>query len=292
MNGHKLRRLASAAVILAGLAVGSGGVGRWTFAPSSVLAAAESSGSKVIWHEVVRGDTLYSLAKSFGTDVASIQRANGLEGTLIKPGQRLLIVPGGSQTYRVKSGDTLWSIAKKQGSTIQDIVLANNLADPDRLAVGEVLMVPATATAAGKADSQYKPASAAGRGVVRFTWPIHGAITSYYGMRDGAMHYGIDIAANYGDAIKAAADGTVASTGWISGYGRTVIINHASGYRTLYAHVEKVLVKAGKPVKQGDLIALVGSTGNSTGPHLHFEVSLNAKKVDPLTSLSPQVASP
>ncbi len=291
MNHGWFRRLA----LVTGIAVGLAGPWTtwWLLAPEpSVLAAADAPGSKVIWHEVKRGDTLWALGRAYGTDVASIQRINGLDGTLIKPGQRLLIAPGGTGMYRVKGGDTLWSIAKSQGSTIQDIIVANNLANPDRIAIGDVLLVPSSASVTTKASGEYKAASTGGRASVRLTWPIRGAITSHFGMRDGDMHNGIDIAANHGDEVRAAADGTVASSGWISGYGRTVIIKHASGYRTLYAHLQKALVKAGNPVKQGDLIGLVGSTGNSTGPHLHFEVSLNATRLDPLASLSPQVASP
>ncbi|HEY3315896.1 MAG TPA: M23 family metallopeptidase [Bacillota bacterium] len=253
-------------------------------ASSASAASATEAGQKVLWHEVKRGDTLYGLAVRYGTDVATIQETNGLSGNLIRVGQQLLIVPGGSQMYRVKAGDTLWTIAESLGSTVQDVTLANGLKDPNRIAVGDLLLVPATVTPEG---ANYKPASAGTATIVRFIWPVKGAITSAFGMRDGEMHNGIDIAANYGDRILATADGTVAGTGWISGYGQTVIIAHASGYRTLYAHIQKALVKAGKPVKQGQVIALVGSTGKSTGPHLHFEVSRNAKRIDPVTSLSP-----
>lgn len=118
-------------------------------------------------------------------------------------------------------------------------------------------------------------------------WPVHPhPITSEFGYREfrGAygMHYGIDIAVWYGTKIRATKDGTVTFSGWRAGYGWTVEIAHDSGYSTLYAHNSSLLVQAGDKVKAGDAISLSGSSGNSTGPHLHYEVHLYNTPVDPL----------
>lgn len=127
----------------------------------------------------------------------------------------------------------------------------------------------------------------------KLLWPVpsNHTVTSPFGMRfhpvlkTYKMHTGIDIAANTGDEIVAAADGIVRTTGPYGGYGNTVIIDHIGGVSTLYAHCSHVLVKAGEVVKQGQKIALVGSTGISTGPHLHFEVRLNNIPVDPMRAM-------
>lgn len=117
--------------------------------------------------------------------------------------------------------------------------------------------------------------------------PARGIISSNYGMRihpttkKNAQHNGIDIAADSGDPILAAASGIVTSSGYMSGYGYAVIIDHQNGFKTLYGHASKLLVDKGEKVKKGQVIAKVGSTGRSTGPHLHFELQVNNKAVDP-----------
>ena len=98
-------------------------------------------------------------------------------------------------------------------------------------------------------------------------------------------HSGVDLAADYGDPIYAAAAGTVTYAGWMQGYGNTVIINHGGGISTLYGHCQSVNVSVGESVSQGDVIAYCGSTGNSTGPHCHFEVRENGEPVNPLSYL-------
>ena len=122
-------------------------------------------------------------------------------------------------------------------------------------------------------------------------WPLAGSITSDFGWRThpitGAQrfHSGIDIGGDYGDPIYAAQAGTVEYAGWISGYGNAVIINHGGGISTLYGHCQSLDVSTGQSVAQGELIAACGSTGNSTGPHCHFEVRVNGEPVNPLAYL-------
>ena len=125
-----------------------------------------------------------------------------------------------------------------------------------------------------------------GRGVL--SWPVSGAVTSGFGYRIHPifhvrkMHTGIDISAGMGVPIRAASAGTVVSAGWRGGYGKCVVISHAGGLATLYAHQSEILAAVGERVKRGDVIGKVGSTGYSTGPHLHFEVRVNGSPVDPL----------
>lgn len=125
-----------------------------------------------------------------------------------------------------------------------------------------------------------------------FLRPVPGQITSYYGYRVNPvtgqykLHKGIDYAGNYGDPIKASKSGIVEYSGWISGYGNTIILGHGNGVQTLYPHAQSLNVSYGDSVKQGDVIATVGSTGNSTGPHLHFEIRINGEAVDPLNYIS------
>lgn len=115
--------------------------------------------------------------------------------------------------------------------------------------------------------------------------PTRGNITSYFGARWGKTHYGIDIAANTGDPIRAAMSGVVAVSEWEVSYGNVIKIDSSLGIRTIYGHCSKLLVKKGKKINKGDLIALVGSTGNSTGPHVHFEVRKNNIPQNPLLYL-------
>lgn len=115
-----------------------------------------------------------------------------------------------------------------------------------------------------------------------FIWPVNGTLTSTYGWRWGRMHEGIDIAAPGGAPIVAAATGTVILAGWMGGYGNLVVIDHGGGLSTAYAHQSSIAVGVGQSVAQGQVIGYVGSTGHSTGNHLHFEVRVNGGAVDPL----------
>jgi len=113
-------------------------------------------------------------------------------------------------------------------------------------------------------------------------WPASGPVTSPFGFRWGRMHEGIDIGAGYGAPIHAAASGTVIYCGWESGYGNLTVIDHGGNLATAYGHQSSIAVTCGQQVSQGQVIGYVGSTGHSTGPHLHFEVRINGGPVDPL----------
>jgi murein DD-endopeptidase MepM/ murein hydrolase activator NlpD len=115
-----------------------------------------------------------------------------------------------------------------------------------------------------------------------FIWPVHGVLTSGFGYRWGRMHEGIDLAVSSGTPVVAAASGTVIVAGWMGGYGNLVVVDHGGGVSTAYGHNTMVTVGVGQHVAQGQLISYSGSTGHSTGPHVHFEVRINGSPVDPL----------
>ncbi|THV38575.1 M23 family metallopeptidase [Glycomyces buryatensis] len=112
--------------------------------------------------------------------------------------------------------------------------------------------------------------------------PSDSSITSTYGERWGRLHAGLDFGNNTGDDIWTIADGTVTYAGWMDGYGNFVVVDHGDGVTTAYGHATEVLVSVGDEVSQGDVVSLTGSTGNSTGPHLHFEVRIDDEQVDPM----------
>ncbi len=122
-------------------------------------------------------------------------------------------------------------------------------------------------------------------GTACLSWPCAGGIESPFGMRWGRMHEGVDLGANYGSNVVAVAGGTVIDTGWQGGYGKTVEISHGSGLVTRYCHLSSICVDSGQAVERGELIGLVGSTGNSTGPHLHFEVLIGGQPRNPINYL-------
>ena len=151
----------------------------------------------------------------------------------------------------------------------------------DHLAAESATLAARIQAAQGGAGST----SAAQPSAAGLIWPCDGVVTSGFGTRWGRMHEGIDIACAYGAPAHAAAAGTVIYSGWLGGYGNIVVVDHGNGLSTAYAHASAILVSVGQSVAQGESVALVGSTGHSTGPHLHFEVRINGVAVDPLLYL-------
>ena len=125
----------------------------------------------------------------------------------------------------------------------------------------------------------------------KFAWPMIGRITSPFGYRRNplwggvSLHTGVDIAAPYGKPISCADSGEVIYSGWWDGYGKAVVIDHGKGYTTVYGHMSRIYAQVGQMVTKGESIGLVGSTGFSTGPHLHFEIRVNGRPVDPMPYL-------
>ncbi|ADL08953.1 M23 family metallopeptidase [Thermosediminibacter oceani] len=123
------------------------------------------------------------------------------------------------------------------------------------------------------------------RGSGRFIWPVTGSISSRFGKRGGEYHTGLDIANGTGTPVRAANVGTVTFAGWNGGYGKLVIVNHGGGFETYYAHLNTISVSVGERVEKGEVLGTVGSTGRTTGPHLHFEVRVNGTPKNPLLYL-------
>jgi murein DD-endopeptidase MepM/ murein hydrolase activator NlpD len=210
--------------------------------------------------------------------------ANGLnENSILNIGEVVKIPSSNGQYHIVCAGETMWSIAAAYGLNAAAIENANQDKNPNCLKIGERLVIPQ------RSSTQMLQASAPSRGLSfsgLFSWPLTGTITSYFGWRKAGYHHGIDIANKLGTPIKAAANGVVTYTGWKSVYGRTVIIQHDDGKSTLYAHTQKILVKEKQQVKRGQVIARVGVSGNSTGPHLHFEIRQGTSCLNPLGLLT------
>ena len=149
------------------------------------------------------------------------------------------------------------------------------------------LLAESAALAARIQEAQTGPGSTGtGRpSAAGMVWPCDGVVVSGFGMRWGRMHEGIDIGCAYGTPNRAAAAGTVIYSGWLGGYGNLIVVDHGNGLSTAYAHASTLVVGVGQTVSQGETVSLVGSTGNSSGPHLHFEVRVNGSAVDPLLYL-------
>lgn len=242
---------------------------------------------KVENYTVKSGDTLASIGKKFGISVDTIKWANDLKSDTIKPEQTLKIAPVTGVIHTVVSGETIYSIAKKYKIPAQNIVnfIFNDFADIDTFALraGQVLYVPDGVIEPEQPKyaamaPRYANAIAGVRGSTNFIWPTTGIITQY----PTWYHQAFDIASNGGPAIIAADTGTVTYAGCINwGYGCHVMVDHGNGYQTLYAHMSAISVNAGQAVSQGQQLGIMGSTGNSTGPHLHFEIRLNGVLQNP-----------
>lgn len=194
--------------------------------------------------------------------------------------------------YTVKKGDTAVVIAERFNLPFEDLVEANLLESPEKLAVGQELFLYGVDEIVARSEkkrmqSAALPAPKKSAPRPKLRWPLdRGVISSTFGKRSGHQHRGIDIAVKPGTVIVAAAQGEVIySDNKQSGYGNLVILRHDGGMVTVYAHNRKNLVQEGDKVRQGDPIAEVGNTGRSTGPHLHFEVRIDNKPVDPMKYL-------
>ncbi|MFS8666241.1 MAG: peptidoglycan DD-metalloendopeptidase family protein, partial [Limnochordales bacterium] len=173
-----------------------------------------------------------------------------------------------------------WDIARAYEVSMDEIVAANRLADPSRLQVGQQLIIPG-AQAQAAALRREALVSSSGQLLRNFDWPLTGRISSRFGPRWGRMHQGLDIAVPTGTPVRAAAAGTVTYAGAMGGYGNIVTIDHGNRVETRYAHNSRIVVRVGQRVKRGEVIAYSGNTGNSTGPHLHFEIRYRGTPVNP-----------
>ena len=242
---------------------------------------------KVENYIIKSGDTLASIGKKFGVSVDTIKWANDLKNDTIKPEQTLKIPPVTGVVHTVVSGETVYSIAKKYKTSAQNIVnfIFNDFADIDTFALrsGQLLYVPDGVIEPEQPKyaamaPQYANAIAGVRGSTNFIWPTTGIITQY----PTWYHMAFDIASNALPPVIAADTGTVTFAGCINwGYGCHVVIDHGNGYSTLYVHMSVLSVSAGQAINQGQQLGNVGSTGRSTGPHLHFEIRSGGTLLNP-----------
>jgi murein DD-endopeptidase MepM/ murein hydrolase activator NlpD len=245
--------------------------------PSGTIAdiADKQSSDQISVYVVRKGDTLASIAKLFGVSTNTIVWANDIKKGVIQEGQTLIILPVSGVKHVVAKGDTIASLAKKYKADKAEIASFNGKEEDDVLAIGETIIIP---------DGEVAPAAAP---VSRVRNPYRGGsgptYDGYYmrpiigGMKTQGIHgyNGVDLADRVGAPVFAAAAGTVIiakSYGWNGGYGEYIVIQHDNNTQTLYAHLSGVSVSEGESVSRGQLIGLIGSTGKSTGSHLHFEV--------------------
>ena len=229
-------------------------------------------------HTVQSGENLWIIAKKHGVDVPTLFGANDqLDGDYIHPGDQLVVPSQKGVLVTVKKEKSLSQIADQYRVPLATVSRANRLDPGTRLESGQEIFVPG------------------GRPLDRgtFIWPLvrYGRISSGFGYRTHPIyrrrmwHSGIDLTAGYGTPIRAARSGRVVSCSWNGGYGNAVVIKHQNGFQTLYGHCSKIYVKKNQYIKKGQTIAAVGSTGISTGPHLHFEVRKGGRAVNPLRYL-------
>ena len=235
---------------------------------------------------VVRsGDTIGSISQKFGlSNISTLIAMNDIANVrYLYSGKKLTVPSMDGMKHVVAAGETLEGLSAKYAVAYEDLLDVNDL-DSSVLTVGQVLFIPGA-----KMDKQSLQ-KAMGE---RFTYPITAKwrLSSGFGARKdpitgvNSSHTGIDMACPTGTRINAALSGTVAFVGWSNVFGNYVIIKHIDGYQTLYGHMSKISTKKGAFVNQGEKIGEVGSTGYSTGPHLHFTVYKNGKLVNPMTVL-------
>lgn len=253
--------------------------------------------SEIVEYEVESGDTISGVAQKYGVSIETIKWANDLTSDTLKPGQTLRILPVSGVATTVKEGETLESVAKKYSASAQGMLdfPFNDVPDDLKLKIGQVLIVPDGVPPEVKNPPKPKIQPqyiAQGPGSVSFSAPGGGSfiwpaatpgITTYFAW----WHPGIDLPNRASPPVVASDTGTVVVAGWPDnyGYGNRVIVDHGNGYQTLYAHLSNVYVSIGQSVSRGQSIGQMGSTGRSTGTHLHFEIRYKGIAVNPLAIL-------
>jgi murein DD-endopeptidase MepM/ murein hydrolase activator NlpD len=279
-----------------------------TEAMNKLITGTSKSG---VTYTVKDGDTATSIAKANNTTIAELNKINNNQiGDDLHPGDLINLevsvpmlgvelvknityqVPLSYKTVTMQDDSqyTDYSKVKTEGANgVQqcvDKVYYVNGVESKRDVITRTVITPSVDKVVITGTKKRPKYSSSGESTGSLMWPVPSlhTITTYFTWRWGSFHTGIDISGGgaYGRTIVAADGGVVVSSGWKNGYGNCVQINHGGGIQTLYGHASKLLVRAGQRVSKGQAIALVGSTGNSTGPHCHFEVIKNGTKVNPL----------
>lgn len=243
-----------------------------------LIESSKTKNGEISIYVVREGDSLSQIAEMYGVTTNTILWANDIaKATSIQPGDTLVILPIIGVQYEIKSGDTITGIAEKFGGDAEEILEYNQLASLDEIAVGDTIVIPGgqmhSAAPQSSGSSRPAPVKVTGNAAAAsaLAHPLPGSIRT-----QGIHGYNaVDLAAGAGTPIRAAAAGEVIvskSGGWNGGYGNYIVIRHANGVQTLYAHNSSNAVGVGAWVGQGETIGYVGSTGRSTGAHLHFEV--------------------
>ncbi len=245
---------------------------------------------EVIKYIVKPGESLSSLASDFGLTILTVKLANNLPSSNLKAGQELKIPPIDGLFVTVKRNDTISSIANRYRVKVDDILQYNNLTRNDSIFAGNELLIPgaivskSTSSVYNKSGNVSVPSFNTSPYSGKFTWPT--SVPTHYlsqGHRWG--HRAIDLPRTNGWGIYASAPGIVQTRSARGGYGNLIILNHGDGWSTYYAHLNEYKVQPGQYVEQGQLIGIMGNTGRSTGPHLHFEIRQNGSPLNPLSYL-------
>jgi len=242
--------------------------------PSGTWADIEEGRSdKISLYVVHEGDTLSEIAKMFGVSVNTIMWANNVTPKTVRPGDKLVVLPISGVQYTIQKGDTLKSIALKYKADSQEIIQFNGLKADTPLAIGSFIIIPDGEVAVPNVSTL--TARLRGAGGPNYAGYYAKPLFSYARSQGLHGYNGIDMAAPVGTPIMASAAGEVIvsrNSGWNGGYGEYVVISHGNGTQTLYAHMSQNISYPGMSVFQGQVIGYVGSTGKSTGAHLHFEI--------------------
>ncbi|RMD62553.1 MAG: M23 family metallopeptidase [Alphaproteobacteria bacterium] len=292
--------------------------------PAPATAPASATAATVFAYRVQAGDTVYGIARRLGVPLRSVIEANRLAPPYRLAVGQTLRIPN-PRIHVVRPGDTVYGVARAYGIEMNALVRLNRISPPYLISPGDKLVLPVwsagplrsdVATASGRkpppaqADRSLargkkpKPVVRPAAGPVRaaaiptpppragtkFLWPTRGRIIARYGPAKGGLHNdGINILAPRGAPIRAAENGVVIYSGnELRGFGNLVLVKHAEGWVTAYAHADAVLVRRGQRVRRGEVIARVGSTGNVARPQLHFEIRRRARAVDPMRLLAPR----
>lgn len=255
------------------------------------------SQNQVILYESRPGDTIEKISRKYHVSPNTILQNNDRSkiDDVLEPGTKLTILPVDGIAHPVERHETLAELSKRYDVGIQEIIETNQLDNPHMITEKQKIIIPNATELKPRPTPEPKPllqaidASRTGRQAPamksktgrRLSWPSQGVVTSNYGWRWLRMHNGMDIAGPIGTPIKAAKEGRVVYSGWMGGYGYAVDIDHGGGVRTRYAHCSSLNVRVGEYVHRGQTIGAMGSTGNSTGSHLHFEVHVGGQAIDP-----------
>lgn len=237
-----------------------------------------ASSGQISLYVVRPGDSLSQIARMFNVSVNTVIWANDIRGSVIREGQTLVILPITGVKHTVVKGDTLESIAKKYKADLKEVLDFNNLPENASVAIGDTVVIPDGEIAAPKPSP-----SSAGSSAKYVKGASGPSYEGYYirpivgGRKTQGLHSynGVDLAAPVGTPIMASASGTVIVSkeyGWNGGYGNYVVISHSNGSQTLYAHTNKNIVSVGQQVVKGQVVAYIGMSGRTTGPHVHFEI--------------------